>query len=136
MNSQEIGAVIKMINDGDMKTFDVFVKENQLPACGEIRIVELNRISWLQKYIKKHQLQQVTKIKLMKKGSSEMILAYLDATKGKKLPFNAEKELIERRDNNLLIACLQRTALSSKAVALVVENYDAATANAVIALNR
>lgn len=136
MSPQEIGAVIKMINDGDMKKFDSFIQEQSLPACGEIRMVELNRISWLQKYIKKHYLQQVTKIKLMKKGTSEMILAYLDANKGKKLPFNAERELIERRDNNLLIACLQRTSFSSKAVAMVVENYDAATANAVIALNR
>ena len=133
MNSKEIGAVINMINNGDTCEFNRFVQKQALPACGEIRLIEKNRVEWWQHYIQVWPLKPATKQKLMTKGSSEMIAAYTKANKGKKLPFKDEKALLERGDAKLVEAYLSGTSFSTNAITWAADHCGKDIVNAIIA---
>ena len=136
MNSQEIGAVINMINNGDTCEFNRFVYKQALPACGEIRLIEKNRVEWWQHYVQVWPLKPATKKKLMVKGTAEMIAAYSKANKGKKLPFDSEKTLLWRDDIKLVEAYLSATSFSTKAITWAADHCGKDIVNTIIAHSR
>lgn len=125
MNSQEIGELIGVINNGSTCEFNRHAQKQAFPACCEIRLIEKNRIEWWRYYTQMWPLKPATKHKLMHKGTSEMIAAYASASinKGKKLPFDDEKALLLRDDAKLVSAYLSGgTSFSTKAIAWAADN--------------